>query len=76
MAYYRGPDKGKTVRDNPEEIADHIVNEHGLNGALSVVDEGRMDASRNGDNYALSVWREVKVILRKRAAGIDGNKGS
>jgi hypothetical protein len=62
------------VRDDPEEIADHLVNEHGLDGALSVVDEGKVDASRDGDNYTLSVWREVKVILRKRAAGIDGNK--
>jgi hypothetical protein len=63
------------VRDDPEEIADHLVNEHGLDGALSVVDEGKMDASRDGDNYALSIWREVKVILRKRAAGREGNKG-
>ena len=64
------------MRDDPKQIADHLVNKHGLHGAMSVVDEGRVDASRNGDNYALSVWREVKVILRNRAEGSDGNKGS
>jgi hypothetical protein len=64
------------VRDDPEEIADHLVNEHGLDGALSVVDEGKLDAGSNGDNYALSVWREVKVILQKRidADAEDGDK--
>jgi hypothetical protein len=64
------------VRDNPEEIANHLEAKHGLDGALSVVDEGKLDAVSNGDNYTLSIWREVKVILRKRAAGRDGNKGS
>ena len=64
------------MRDDPEEIADHLVNEHGLDGALSVVDEGKVDASRDGDNYTLSVWREVKGVLQKRidADAEDGDK--
>jgi hypothetical protein len=59
------------VRDNPKEIADHLEKEHGLDKALTVVAEGKTEAIRNGQNYTLSVWREVKVILESRAEGDD-----
>ena len=62
------------MRDNPEEIADHLEKEHGLDKALSVVAEGKTEAIRNGQNYTLSIWREVKVILKRRADGDDTNK--
>ncbi len=55
--------------DNPVEIADHLENEHGLDGALLAVGEGKTKANRDGDNYRLSVWREVMVILQNRADG-------
>jgi hypothetical protein len=58
------------VHHDPQEIADQFVNEHGLAGALSAVGEGKMQANRDGDYYTLSVYREVLVILRSRAAGI------
>jgi hypothetical protein len=72
--YYRRSHKGITVRDNPKEIADHLVKEHGLDKALAVVAEGKTEAIRNGQNYTLSVWREVKVILERRADGDDADK--
>jgi hypothetical protein len=62
------------VRDDPQEIADQIVDEHGLDAALSVVGDRKMDAIRNEDNYGLSVWREVKVIIQNRIAAEDGGK--
>lgn len=61
------------MRDNPEEIADHLVREHGHNGAMAAVDEGKTKAASEGDNYGLSVWREVKVVLKNRSADGDGN---
>jgi hypothetical protein len=62
------------VRDNPTEIADHLEKEHGLEKAMVVVDDGKREATREGNNYTLSVWREVKVILQTRAKGDDTNK--
>jgi hypothetical protein len=59
------------VRDDPTEIADHLMKEHGLDAALAVVDDGKRDANRIGDYYALSVWREVKAILGNRAEGVN-----
>ena len=57
------------MRDNPQEIADYLIDEHGLDEALSVVDEGKKTANNVGDLYALSIWREVKVILRDQGLG-------
>ena len=64
------------MRDNPEEIADHLVKEHGLGGAMSAVDEGKTKAASEGDNYGLSVWREVKVVLKNRRAEGEGSTSS
>ena len=61
--------------DNPVEIADHLENEHGLDGALLAVGEGKTKANRDGDNFRLSILREVKVILQNRADGSDGGNG-
>ena len=63
------------MRDDPEQIADHLEKEHGLEAALSVVDNGKTEANYEGDYYTLSVWREVKVILQNRVEVRDGNKG-
>jgi hypothetical protein len=62
------------MRDNPTEIADHLMKEHGLGEALSVVDVGKAEANRIGDYYALSVWREVRAILGNRAEPIDNTQ--
>ena len=64
--YYQGTRKGLNVHDDPTEIADHLLKEHGLDEALSVVDDGKYEANRTGDLYALSVWREIRVILGSR----------
>ena len=58
------------MRDNPHEIADHLIKEHGLDGALEQATAGTTAAAQNqSDNYRLSVWREVKRILRERGQG-------
>jgi len=53
-------------KDSPEDIAKHLVHEFGHDGAVQAAIEGVDDAHRLGDNYALSVWREVKGLLREQ----------
>jgi hypothetical protein len=54
------------LRDNPSEIAEFLVKDNGLENAIQMANEGTTKAQQVGDNYALSVWREVKVILRNK----------
>ena len=52
---------------DPHEIADYLVEKHGLDLALDKATEGTHDANQQGDNYRLSIWREVKQILREHS---------
>ena len=54
----------------PSQIAESLLEEHGKDRALKVVSDGIVDAHKKSDNYALSVWREVKAILRS----VDAHK--
>ncbi len=56
------------MSDDPQEIAGYLVQEHGLDHALQKAIEGATAAQKRGDNYDLSVWREVKQLLRNRKA--------
>lgn len=57
------------MRDNPHTIAEHLIQEHGVGGALDRVTEGIAAAQERGDNYTLSIWREVRRMLRERGDG-------
>ena len=61
------------MNDNPNQIAIGLIEQHGVDGALNMVSEGIATAHANGDNYRLSVWREVRRVLRDklRNAGSD-----
>jgi len=48
--------------DDPKEIASDLIQQHGLDGALGIA---ILSAAAANDNYTLSVWREVKAILRE-----------
>ncbi len=63
------PAKRPDLRDDPHVIAEHLVQEHGLARALDRATEGSTAAQEQGDNYGLSVWREVKRILREQRHG-------
>ena len=52
------------MKDDPSQIAGHLVEEHGVDGALEKVRDGIELAHDIGDNYRLSVWREVRRVLR------------
>jgi hypothetical protein len=54
------------MKDNPKNIAEHLVEEHGLEGAIAAATDGIADAHGNGSLYDLSIWREVRKILNDR----------
>jgi len=54
------------MSDNPSEIAKYLTQDNGVDGAIQAAQDGATKAQQDGDNYALSVWREVKVILKKK----------
>ncbi len=51
-------------RDDPQEIADHLIQEHGIEGAVQAVMDGVKHCHGVGDYYALSVWRDVRRLLK------------
>ncbi len=53
--------------DDPKQIAKFLIREHGLDDALARVVTEIATAHEEGDNYALSVLREVKRILQGRS---------
>jgi len=64
------------MKDDPSQIADHLIEQHGVDGALEMVREGIATAHANRENYRLSVWREVKRILQDRRDAADNQEPS
>jgi hypothetical protein len=54
------------MQDDPSQIANHLIEQHGVDGALQSVIDGIATAHADGDNYRLSVWREVRRVLRDK----------
>jgi hypothetical protein len=54
------------LSEDPIAIAEHLIQEHGLDRAVEKATEGISASQRDGDNYQLSVWREIKGILVNR----------
>ncbi len=57
------------LKDDPSEIAEYLIRDNGLDGAIQAAYDGTKKAQQDGDNYALSVWREVKAILQNKRPG-------
>ena len=53
------------MRRDPSEIATSLVHEHGKGAAMQLALEETIKAQGNNDNYSLSIWRDVKRILRE-----------
>jgi len=54
------------MNDDPKQLAENLIQHHGSSeAALKIAVEGTDEANKSGDNYALSIWREVKSILRE-----------
>ena len=54
------------MHDDPHSISEHLVQEHGIELALERATEEITTAHEQGDNYGLSVWREVRRILLEK----------
>ena len=49
---------------DPAEIARNLVQQHGREGAMQEAIRQGMDAQADRRLYDLSIWREVKRVLR------------
>jgi hypothetical protein len=49
--------------DDPYIVADQMTQERGLDGALQTVQEATQVSLDTGDNYSVSVWREIMRVL-------------
>ena len=58
-----------SLKDDPSDIAKYLIQDNGIDLAIQMADDGITKAQQDGDNYVLSVWREVKTILRNKKAG-------
>ena len=56
------------MTNDPRSTADRLIEEHGLDGAIRKALEETLAAHGTGDNYALSIWRDVKRLLQERKA--------
>jgi len=53
------------MKDDPSKIAAWLIEEHGPEAAKRVVLDSIIKAQDVGDNYGLSVWREVRQVLEQ-----------
>jgi len=51
---------------DPAQIAENLILENGVDKAFMIALDVTIDAHAKGDNYLLSVWREVKAILGEK----------
>ena len=59
------------MNDDPNQIAHDLIAQHGADGALNSVRDEIASAHADGDNYRLSVWREVRRALRDKRNAAD-----
>jgi hypothetical protein len=50
-------------QDNPSQIADNLLTSYAIEVSYTPAMEGALAAQKEGSNYRLSIWREVKPIL-------------
>ena len=65
--------KPPKMNDDPIQIADHLIQQDGVDGALKTVSKEIAAIHVIGDNYRLSIWRETRQILRSKLAA-SGNR--
>ena len=54
------------MSENPDQTAADLVKQYGEDGALETVRREIVAAHAAGDNYRLSIWREVKRALQDK----------
>jgi hypothetical protein len=58
--------------DEPRQIAEQLIAERGADGALAAVRAAIAQAHADGDNYGLSIWREVRQAVRSLTGETGG----
>ncbi len=53
------------MEDDPAEIARSLVQQHGREAAMKEALRQGLEAQAGGRFYDLSIWREVKNVLRE-----------
>jgi hypothetical protein len=53
---------------NSKQISDQLIARYGVHDAYTMALLASADVQMLGDNYALSVWREIKQTLLSRLA--------
>ncbi len=53
------------MNDNPRQIVKFLLDKHGSDDAYNAALAGALEAQAEGNNYRLSVWREVKQLLAR-----------
>ncbi len=56
---------GINREEDPQQIAAEMLGKQGYSTAYRNALAGAIEAQTDGDNYRLSIWREVKLILSK-----------
>lgn len=56
--------QNSSFSSDPLEMATSLVRENGLDRARQIALEGTTSANEQGNFYRLSVWREIKRILK------------
>lgn len=51
------------MTDEPDKIAEWLIDEYGLDGASDAALSGLMEAQTRGELYDVSIWREVRHII-------------
>ena len=53
------------MRENAAQLSDELVQQHGIIIAQRLAQDAIMAALASGDNYQLSIWREVRSDFRQ-----------
>lgn len=59
------------IADDPKEIATILVEENGLDGAHAIALAEITRANQSCDYYSLSIWREIRNIVRDQMEPAD-----
>ena len=59
------------MNEQSYQVADNLIEQHGIDGALDAVRTEIATAHANGDNYRLSGWREVRRVLQDKREAAD-----
>ena len=60
------------MNDSPSQIASDLISQHGVDGALLSIRDGIATAHADGDNYRLSILREVRRGLQDKPGAVVG----